>query len=208
MLALHTLQQDASVHVTALVATFWVPEQVITMHGTPAALIAAQAEALGVRIHRMTQPRGASNAAYEARLRETLAPLIDAGVTHVAAGDLHLADVRDYRAGLLQRAGVTPLFPLWGRPSQACAAAFIDAGYAAIICSVNPDRLDASWLGAPYDRAFLEGLPSAVDPCGEHGAFHTFVHDGPLFTRPVPFSVGAAYDEGPMRAIALALAER
>jgi len=208
MLALHTLQQEASVQVTALVATFWTPEQVITMHGTPAALIAAQAEALGIPLHRMTQPRGASNEVYEARLQEMLAPLIDAGVTHVAAGDLHLADVRDYRAGLLQRAGVTPLFPLWDQPAKACAEAFLAAGYAAIICSVNPDRLDASWLGAPYDRAYLEGLPPEVDPCGEYGAFHTFVYDGPLFTQPVPFTRGAAYDEGPMRAIALALAER
>jgi len=205
MQTLHTLQQDASVQVTALVATFWAPEQVITMHGTPAALIAAQAEALGLPLRPMMQPRGASNAVYEARLQETLAPLVDAGVTHVAAGDLHLADVRDYRAGLLQRAGVTPLFPLWGQPAEACAEAFLAAGYAAIICSVNPQRLEASWLGAPYDGAFLEERPPEVDPCGEYGAFHTFVHDGPLFTQPVPFTRGAAYDEGPMRALALAL---
>ncbi|NBC00814.1 MAG: hypothetical protein GVY15_08135 [Bacteroidetes bacterium] len=206
MQTLHTLRQDASVQVTALVATFWTPELVITMHGTPAALIAAQAEALGVPLHRMTQPRGASNAVYEARLQKTLAPLIDVGVTHVAAGDLHLADVRDYRAGLLQRIGVTPLFPLWDSSSTACAEAFLAAGYAATICSVDPDRLKASWLGAPYDDAFLKALPPEVDPCGEYGAFHTFVHDGPLFTQPVPFTRGAAYDEGPMRAIGLDLA--
>jgi diphthamide synthase (EF-2-diphthine--ammonia ligase) len=24
-----------------------------------------------------------------------------------------------------------------------------------------------------------------VDPCGERGEFHTFVWDGPMFTRPV-----------------------
>lgn len=204
VLALHSLKQDASVQVTALVATFWTPEQVITMHGTPAALIAAQAEALGLPLYRMTQPRGASNEVYEARLRETLAPLIDAGVTHVAAGDVHLADVRDYRAGVLQRAGVIPLFPLWGRSSASCAEALLAAGYAAVIISLDPDRLDASWLAAPYDAAFLEDLPPEVDPCGEYGAFHTFVHDGPLFTRPVPFTRGAAYDEGTMRVIALA----
>lgn len=207
MLALHTLQQDASVQVKALVATFWTPEQVITMHGTPTSLIAAQAGALNLPLHRMMQPRGASNAVYEARLQETLAPLIEAGITHVAAGDLHLADVRDYRAGVLQRAGVTPVFPLWDQSSQACAAAFIDAGYAAIITSVDPDRLDASWLGAPYDEAFLKALPPEVDPCGEYGAFHTFVYDGPLFTQPVPFTRGDTYNEGPMRAVGLAPAE-
>jgi diphthamide synthase (EF-2-diphthine--ammonia ligase) len=28
-------------------------------------------------------------------------------------------------------------------------------------------------------------LPESVDPCGEKGEFHTFVSDGPVFTRPV-----------------------
>lgn len=203
MLALHLLQQDASVQVRGLVATFWAPAHVITMHGTPAALIAAQAEALGLPLHQMTQPRGASNEAYEARLAQTLEPLISGGVTHVAAGDIHLADVRDYRAGVLQRAGVTPLFPLWQRSSRSCADAFLAAGYAAVIASVDPDRLDATCLGMPYSEAFLKDLPPEVDPCGECGAFHTFVHDGPLFAQPVPFTRGPVYDEGPMRAITL-----
>jgi diphthamide synthase (EF-2-diphthine--ammonia ligase) len=29
-----------------------------------------------------------------------------------------------------------------------------------------------------------------VDPCGENGEFHTFVHDGPLFRGPIPCRTG------------------
>ena len=31
----------------------------------------------------------------------------------------------------------------------------------------------------------LRELPEHADPCGERGEFHTFVHDGPIFERPV-----------------------
>jgi len=201
--ALHTLRTDPSVRVTALVATLWTPERVITMHGTPEALIARQADALGLPLHRMELVRGASNDAYNASLADTLRPLLNGGVTHVAAGDLHLSDVRDYRADALRQAGAEPLFPIWGISTKTVAEDVLDAGYQVVITSLDPDRLDDAWLGQPYDRAFLDALPTDVDPCGEYGAFHTFVHDGPLFARPVRFRRGTAYDEGPMRACRL-----
>ena len=40
------------------------------------------------------------------------------------------------------------------------------------------------------DAAFLNDLPSSVDPCGENGEFHTFVFDGPIFSRPIEFAHG------------------
>ena len=37
---------------------------------------------------------------------------------------------------------------------------------------------------------FNDALPPGIDPCGEHGEFHTFVHDGPMFDRPVEIRIG------------------
>ena len=37
---------------------------------------------------------------------------------------------------------------------------------------------------------FLADLPEDVDPCGERGEFHTFVHAGPVLAAPVDVSVG------------------
>jgi diphthamide synthase (EF-2-diphthine--ammonia ligase) len=33
-------------------------------------------------------------------------------------------------------------------------------------------------------------LPSGVDPRGENGEFHTFVHDAPEFSSPINILVG------------------
>jgi diphthamide synthase (EF-2-diphthine--ammonia ligase) len=35
-----------------------------------------------------------------------------------------------------------------------------------------------------------ELLAAGVDPCGEHGEYHTVVVDGPLFSSPLPITIG------------------
>jgi diphthamide synthase (EF-2-diphthine--ammonia ligase) len=59
-----------------------------------------------------------------------------------------------------------------------------------VVVCVDSTLLDASFSGREYDASFLADLPSAVDPCGENGEFHTFVYDGPLFRERVKFSIG------------------
>jgi diphthamide synthase (EF-2-diphthine--ammonia ligase) len=46
------------------------------------------------------------------------------------------------------------------------------------------------FCGREYDRTLLEQLPPSVDPCGENGEFHTFVHAGPMFREALRVSVG------------------
>jgi diphthamide synthase (EF-2-diphthine--ammonia ligase) len=46
-------------------------------------------------------------------------------------------------------------------------------------------RLPRSFVGRPFDEALLADLPPGVDPCGECGEFHTFVHARQIFTQPV-----------------------
>ena len=36
----------------------------------------------------------------------------------------------------------------------------------------------------------LADLPANVDPCGENGEFHTFVHNAPFFSAPVSIVTG------------------
>jgi diphthamide synthase (EF-2-diphthine--ammonia ligase) len=50
--------------------------------------------------------------------------------------------------------------------------------------------LDGKFAGRTYDRQLLQDLPDGVDPCGENGEFHSFVHDGPLFREPVAHQIG------------------
>jgi hypothetical protein len=50
--------------------------------------------------------------------------------------------------------------------------------------------LTQSEVGRSLDAVFVQGLPPGVDPCGENGEYHSFVHDGPIFRRPVAFEIG------------------
>ncbi len=76
------------------------------------------------------------------------------------------------------------------------ALAFFEAQEAGrdIVCltaTIGSDGavLDRSFAGREFDGALLADLPQGVDPCGGNGEFHTFVYDGPIFKRPVPFTI-------------------
>jgi diphthamide synthase (EF-2-diphthine--ammonia ligase) len=112
------------------------------------------------------------------------------GITAVAFGDLFLEDVRRYREDRLRGSGVTPLFPIWGIPTDALARRMIDGGLRARLTCVDPKQLPAGFAGRDFDAALLADLPVGVDPCGERGEFHSFAYDGPMFERPVAIRSG------------------
>src|SRR5690606_4281058 len=161
------------------------------MHGVRRALLLEQAAAVGLPLTEVVIPAGGSNDTYEARMAAALAQPECAGVRVVAFGDLLLEDIRAYRERQLAAAGRRALFPLWGRDTGATARAFIDAGFRAVLTTVDPARLDPSFAGRDYDHDLLADLPAGVDPCGERGECHTFVWDGPIFDRPVPVRRGS-----------------
>lgn len=59
-----------------------------------------------------------------------------------------------------------------------------------MLACVDSRALDGAFVGRDYDSALLSDLPASVDPCGENGEFHTFVHRGPIFSTSIPFSRG------------------
>lgn len=169
----------------------------VPQHDVSATLITRQAAALGLPVHFVEIPVGASNVDYEAAwlaalhdLREELWQEANQ-VPSIAFGDLFLADVRAYREKLLARAGWKGLFPLWGRDTRRLARSFIADNNKAIVTSVDKQKLDSSFVGEIFSEEFIARLPAGVDPCGESGEFHTFAFDGKHFHQPVPFTLGA-----------------
>lgn len=189
-LALDVLHSQSPRQIGALLTTIDEDEERVTMHGTPLRLIQQQADALGLPLHVMRVPSRPSNEVYEARLHGALAPLLDDGFRTVVAGDLFLDDVRAYREQAIEEIGATAFFPLWQRDTTWLAHRFLERGYRAVVTAVDTTKLHASFAGRAYDASFLDDLPEDVDPCGEHGAFHTFVTNGPPFRQPVPVRVG------------------
>ena len=114
----------------------------------------------------------------------------DEEVDEIVFGDLYLEDVRAYRESAMKGTGITPSFPLWGRPTSELAREMVGAGIEAVVTCVDPRQLDASFAGRRFDSDFLRDLPPQVDPCGEGGEFHTFVWDAPGFSAPIEVAVG------------------
>ncbi len=122
---------------------------------------------------------------------DAVAGLVRAGFTNVAFDDLFLEDVRGYREEQLAGTGLTPLFPLWKtKTTTELAREMIGAGLRAHLSCVDPRKLDPSFAGRSFDARLLADLPPSVNPCGENGGFHSFVHDGPTFHQPIPVRVG------------------
>ena len=190
-LALHTLRAAGDDPV-ALLTTVTEGVERVSVHGVRRELLVAQAAATGLPLVEARIPMPCPNEDYAAAMERALAqpPLDD--VDEIAFGDLFLADVRAYREERL--AAATPprraRFPLWERDTQALARRFVADGFQAVVVSVDPAQLDPAFAGRAYDTAFLDDLPAGVDPCGENGEFHTFVHAGPIFAAPLHVRVG------------------
>jgi uncharacterized protein (TIGR00290 family) len=188
-LTLWTLRRQG-VEPEALITTVTDAYDRISMHGVRRELLQRQANAVDIPLVEVRIPPACINDIYEQRMAEAFAspPLSD--VEAVAFGDLYLEDVRAYREERLTANGRRGLFPLWGRDTGALAREFIAAGFQARIVCLDPRALDASFAGRAYDEQLLADLPASVDPCGENGEFHTFVHAGPIFTEPVACETG------------------
>jgi uncharacterized protein (TIGR00290 family) len=155
------------------------------MHAVRRELVEAQAERIGVPLWPVELPWPCNNAQYEELMGAVCGRAVAEGMEAVAFGDLFLEDVRAYRERQLAGTGLEPLFPVWKIPTGQLAQDMMDAGIQAKITCVDPSKLDRSFAGRDFDRAFLADLPAGVDPCGENGEFHSFVYAGPMFTRPI-----------------------
>ncbi|MGN6557646.1 MAG: ATP-binding protein [Solirubrobacterales bacterium] len=189
-LALRALREELDTEPIALLTTFTEGYDRVSMHAIRRELLRMQARATGIELVEINIPAACINETYEERMAQALArPPLDQSST-IAFADLFLADIRAYREERLATAGRTAIFPLWDRDTTALAHEFIDAGFEATLVCVDPSQLDPSFVGRPFDEALLADLPPDVDPCGENGEFHTFVHAGPIFDEPIEVELG------------------
>jgi uncharacterized protein (TIGR00290 family) len=191
--ALNVLRQRAEVEVVGLLTTVNRTFDRVAMHAVRTELLAAQAAAVGLPLTTVEIPYPCSNAEYEAAMGAAVESARESGIAAIAFGDLFLEDVRAYREDRLRGSGLTPLFPIWGIPTDALARDMVAAGLRARLTCVDPAKLPARFAGRDFDAALLAdlaGLPSPVDPCGERGEFHSFAYDGPMFARPLAIRAG------------------
>jgi uncharacterized protein (TIGR00290 family) len=188
--ALYEIQRAGNYQVAALLTTLTRDYDRISMHGVRRALLEKQATSLGLPLHKVLISRNATNEEYEKKMAEAFSVYQEQGFDSIVFGDLFLEDLRVYREQFLARHNMRGLFPVWKRDTTKFIKQFIELGFKALVTCVDSKVLDQSFAGRPIDETFLSSLPSHVDPCGENGEFHSFVFDGPSFTKAVNFSIG------------------
>jgi len=187
--ALHALRR-ADVPVVGLLTTINQAFDRVAMHAVRRDLLDAQARSIGIPLWPVPLPWPCSNEDYERIMGDVCGQAKAEGIECVAFGDLFLMEVRAYRERQLEGTGLTPLFPLWGLPTDALAQEMLAGGLQARITCVDPKLLPPAFAGREFDQALLADLPAGVDPCGEKGEFHTFAYSGPMFREPIPIASG------------------
>ena len=189
-MALYELRKSRDHEISALLTTVTEDYDRISMHGVRCTLLERQAESLALPLEKIYITKSSSNDDYESKMLEVLSRYKKLGVSAVAFGDIFLEDLKKHREENLAKLDMVGIFPIWKKDTPQLAVDFIDAGFKAILTCVDSKFLDRTFCGKIFDRQFLSQLPSGVDPCGENGEFHTFVYDGPIFSRPIACEKG------------------
>ena len=180
MLALHRARAEG-LQVRWLLAMLEETGQRLRSHGVPLALLHAQADALGLEL----VTAAASWDDYQTAFVAQLQALAARGAQAAVFGDIDLQAHRDWEEQVCAQVGLCAHLPLWGQPRLSLVQTFLAQGWQARVVCVDSRHLDDSYCGRLFDADFIASLPAGVDACGENGEFHTFVFDGPAFSRPV-----------------------
>lgn len=159
-------------------------------HGERTEIIKLQGEALNIPVHFIE----CTYETYTDQFVKTVQTLKHQfHITGIAFGDLYLAEHREWGEKVANAALVEALYPLWMKKEAALQSLdkFVQSGYDAIVIRVREDVLDDSWLGRFIDESFLHDVENtSICPMGESGEYHTFVFDGPLFSKRIELDQG------------------
>ena len=149
--ALHEVMQAGEFEVVGALTTVTETFGRVSIHGVRQEILQAQCEAAGLPQRIVPIPYPCPNEIYEARMGEAVARAVADGITHMIFGDLYLADIRAYREQKLAGTGITPVFPLWERPTPELAQAMIASGLEAYIATVDLKKLRSEFAGRKFD---------------------------------------------------------
>ena len=192
-MALHQANQNPDIQVVGLVTTFSKNKNHTSVHRIPEEVLERQAQQTGLPLRKMWVNEMPDNWEYEKALSDVYTQLKAEGINTVIYGDIFLEDIKAYREGLLDKAGLRSSFPLWQLDSSKLMENFVNSGFKAIVCQISLAVLDENHLGRELNSQFLKNLPAGVDPAGENGEYHTFCFDGPVFKNPVDFKTSTRH---------------
>ncbi|MEJ2376133.1 MAG: ATP-binding protein [Pseudolabrys sp.] len=188
--ALHEARRNGEFGIVGALTTVTDGFGRVSMHGVREELLQAQLAAAGLEPVVVRIPYPCPNETYEREMAAAIAAAKARGISHIIFGDLFLEDIRAYREKQLVGTGITPVFPLWQKPTAVLAREMIAAGVEAHLAVVDLKKLPPGFAGRSFDSALLDALPAGTDPCGENGEFHSFVSAGPMLRGKIDVKVG------------------
>jgi uncharacterized protein (TIGR00290 family) len=189
-LAYHLLTSVQGLQVTELLTTLSLEHERVFMHGVRESLLDMQAERMGLPLTKVKLPASPDDGVYKEAMSSTLSAMKGRGITTAAYGDIFLEDLKQYREQQLAQVGLNATFPLWQMNTADLVRKMEASGIEAVIVCVSEQYLGKEFLGRRIDSSLLRDLPPNVDPCGENGEYHSFVHNAPWFSSPIPIIAG------------------
>lgn len=178
-LTLERLMDSDQYQVVGLYTTY--VENEVPFQATPISVVDMQAELLGLPLIKIALPVVfPSNEVYQSTIINAL-KASNLNIDAVAFGDMFCNGIEAYRRSYIEPAGWECVFPLLGESSRELAEEIIEQGITTLVVATDGTLLDSSYCGQWYTQEFIDSLPSAVDPCGEYGEFHTLVTSTPSF---------------------------
>jgi uncharacterized protein (TIGR00290 family) len=188
--ALHKILEADQFDVVGLHTVFNKENLRVGLHGVHEDLIERQAEAIGLPLTKLYLPVSGDHEEYKTLMRSFYEQAGAKGVKGVVFGDIFLEDLKAYRDNLLSEAGLEGIYPLWKQDTRKLLTDFLNAGFRTLICAANSKYFSKDDLGKTIDQCFVSSLNQEIDSCGENGEFHSFVYDGPIFTKKFEFGLG------------------
>lgn len=189
-LALYKMQQNPDYSIDLLVTTTNKDFGRVSMHGLREELLEKQAESIGIPLQKIPFAADVTMDLYAKTMKKAMDSLTEQGYSHGVFGDIFLEDLKAYRDKKLVEVGIKGVYPLWKQDTKLLMQEFLALGFKAITVCVNAKLLGREFVGRVINEQFINDLPDNVDVCGENGEFHTFVFDGPIFSKPINFQIG------------------
>lgn len=178
----------------SLLITYREDQQRSWFHSIPGELLEEVSAALEIPIRKIYAGPGKD---YTAAFIEALREEREKGAAFCVFGDIDIEDHRSWCREACKKAGLEAYHPLWKESREALVQEVIREGFVANITTLDTTRLDKRFLGEALSPEIAEEIRCCgADVCGENGEYHTFVSNGPIFHRPISFSLGAVEVHG------------
>ncbi|WP_430064439.1 diphthine--ammonia ligase [Neobacillus sp. NRS-1170] len=184
----HLIEQDHEI--SCLLTTVPVEIGRTFGHGEKTEIITLQGKALNIPVHFI-------ECSFESYTDDFIRSLLHLKeryeLSGIAYGDLYFDPHREWGEKVAEAAGIESIYPLWMKQEDSLQALedFVQSGYEAVVIRVREDVLDESWLGRKIDSSFVKEIQETKScPMGEAGEYHTFVYDGPLFSKTIQLEKG------------------